>query len=55
MLPEPAGYYDRTESIYPDRVRISFEDGHTEVYDRRVNQPEPVTYNNQPMRRRRKP
>lgn len=55
MLPEPAGYYDRTESIYPDRVRISFEDGHTEVYDRRVNQPGPVTYNNQPMRRRRKP
>lgn len=55
MLPEPAAYYDHEISAYPDRVRISFEDGRTEIYDRRVNQPEPVIYNNRPMRRRRKP
>ena len=40
-LPEPAVYYDRENSRYPDRVRLSFPDGHTEIYDRRVNQPRP--------------
>ena len=29
-LPEPAVYYDRQDSRYPDRIRISFADGHTE-------------------------
>ena len=53
MLPEPAAYYDHTESKFPDRLRVSFEDGHTEVFDRRVNQPAPVIFNNQPMRRRK--
>lgn len=51
-LPEPAVYYDRQDSKYPDRVRVSFADGHTEIYDRRVNQPQPVTYINDPRRRR---
>ena len=37
-LPEPATYYDKPESKYPDRVRVSFADGHTEIYDRRVNE-----------------
>ena len=45
-LPEPATYYDRPESKYPDRVRLSFADGHTEIYDRRVNQPRPGAYIN---------
>ena len=54
MLPEPAAYYDRQESRYPDRIRISFADGHTEIYDRLVNQPKPNTYVNSPMRRRNK-
>ena len=51
-LPEPATYYDRQGSRYPDRIRLSFADGHTEVYDRRVNQPRPNTYTNIPIRRR---
>ena len=54
-LPEPAAYYDRQSSRYPDRIRLSFADGHTEIYDRRVNQPKPNTYVNSQMRRRRKP
>ena len=52
-LPEPAVYYDRQDSKYPDRVRLSFPDGHTEVYDRRVNQPRPEAYVNNPTRRRK--
>ena len=51
-LPEPATYYDRPDSKYPDRVRISFKDGHTEIYDRRVNQARPDGYVNWPQRRR---
>ena len=54
ILAEAVPYYDRDESKYPDRVRISFRDGHTEIYDLRVNQPRPADYINQPMRRRRK-
>lgn len=50
-LPEPATYYDHPESKYPDRVRVSFQDGHTEVYDRRVNQPRPDAYINYHKRR----
>ena len=50
-LPEPATYYDDPDSKYPDRVRISFKDGHTEIYDRRVNQPRPGAYINWPKRR----
>ena len=51
-LPEPAVYYDREDSRYPDRVRLSFADGHTEIYDRRVNQARPDGYVNWPQRRR---
>ena len=51
ILPEPAAYYDRTDSKYPDRIRLSFKDGHTEIYDRRVNQPRPTAYINYPKRR----
>ena len=36
-LPEPATYYDKPDSKYPDRIRVSFADGHTELYDKRVN------------------
>ena len=50
-LPEPAVYYDRQDSRYPDRVRLSFQDGHTEIYDRRVNQPRPDGYVNWPRRK----
>lgn len=45
-LPQPAAYYDKPDSKYPDRLRVSFADGHTEIYDRRVNQPRPDGYVN---------
>jgi hypothetical protein len=65
MLEEAVPNYDHNCSIYPDQIRVSFSDGHTEVYERRVEQPAPVImeniriirkwkqgYINQPMRRR---
>lgn len=68
ILPGTVSYYDHEGSVYPDRIRISFSDGHTAIYDIRVEQPAPVIvqniriirkwkqgYNNQPMRRRAKP
>lgn len=66
-LPEVVPIYDRDISDHPDSIRVSFSDGSTAVYDIRRNQPHPITvkcvetirkwngYNNQPMRRRRKP
>ena len=53
-FPEPALYFDRSESVYPDTIRLSFPDGRTEIYDRRVKQPSPRKYLNMPNRRRRK-
>ena len=53
-MPEPAVYYARSDSKYPDVIRMSFDDGHTEIYDRRVNQPSPDNYVNQPQRRRKR-
>ena len=49
-LPEPAVFYD-TGDQYPDRVILSFPNGHTVLYDRRVNQPAPDDYINYPKRR----
>lgn len=66
MLDKAVPNYDHNCSIYPDQIRVSFSDGHTEVYDRRVEQPAPQVvesiriirkwkqgYVNQPVRRRR--
>ena len=53
-MPEPVVYYGRGDSQYPETIRMSFADGHTEIYDRRVNQPRPDGYVNSPMRRRNK-
>lgn len=53
-LPEPAVYYGRNTGRYPETIRMSFGDGHTEIYDRRVKQPSPRAYLNMPRRRRRK-
>lgn len=53
VLPEPKPYYAHGDK-YPDSVRICFEDGHTEIYDRRISQPSPGEYVNHPQRRRRK-
>ena len=44
MMPEPAGYYDTTESMIPDRIRVSFSDGKTAVYARVIEMPEPVIF-----------
>ena len=68
IMPGTISYYDHEISKYPDRIRISFDDGHTAIYEIRVEQPAPVIvenikiirkwkqgYNNQPMRRRAKP
>ena len=65
MLPENVSYYDHEFSRLPDRIRVSFEDGSTAIYELRVEQPAPVIienikiirkwkqgYVNQPMRRR---
>ena len=52
-LPEPAVYYGRNTGNYPETIRLSFRDGHTEIYDRRVKQPSPRAYLNMSRRRRR--
>ena len=66
MLDKPAPMYETAYSKYPDRVRISFEDGTTAVYELRYDQPHPIImenvkiirkwrgYVNQPARRKRK-
>lgn len=67
MLQEAVPYYDYDISVYPDRVRMSFADGRTIVYEARTDQPAPVImenikiirkwkqgYINQPHRKRRK-
>ena len=41
MLPEPLLVYEHDSSVYPDLIRESFDDGHTEVYVRLVRQPAP--------------
>ena len=67
-LPEVVVYYDHEYSEKPDRMRVSFSDGSSAVYELRIEQPQPhpliveniqiirrmkPTYNNQPIRRRR--
>ena len=66
-LPEVVQIWEHGFDGYPDAVRVSFPDGSTAVYDIRREQPHPIIveniniirkwkgYNNQPMRRRRKP
>lgn len=67
MLDKPVEIYDHECSKYPDRLRVSFADGRTMVYDIRIEQPPPVIqrnislirkmkqgYVNRPERRRRR-
>ena len=67
VLPEPLPIYEHKESRIPDRIRVSFNDGSTAVYELRRDQPSPVImeniriirkwkngYVNQPGRRRKK-
>lgn len=66
MMDKPVPQYEHKFSIQPDSIRVSFEDGSTAIYDRRINQPAPVIveniqiirkwkqgYVNNPARRRR--
>ena len=52
-MPEPACHYERPESLYPDSIRLSFPDGMTVVYDRRIKQPGPRKYLNMPRHEKR--
>lgn len=45
-LPVPVYIYDRENSRIPDRLRVSFEDGSTAVYDLQVEQPHPLLVEN---------
>lgn len=38
--------YEHESSKYPEQIRVSFADGHTAVYDMRVDQPAPVILEN---------
>ena len=66
ILPKPVPVYERTDSEIPERVRISFTNGTSAIYDLHTDQPHPVIvenikiirkwkqgYVNQPQRRRR--
>ena len=66
MLGKVVPNYEHESSMYPESVRVSFGDGKTIIYDRRVEQPAPVFeeniriirkwkqgYVNRPRRRRR--
>lgn len=66
MLEKPVPVYESDTSEYPDMIRVSFRDGHTEIYERRLRQPAPIVtecietirkwktgYQYQPPRRRR--
>lgn len=52
-LPEPAVHYDREDSMYPDSIRLSFPNGQTVVYDRRIKQPGPRRYLNMPRHQKK--
>ena len=67
MLGKMVPIYDHDYSILPDRIRVSFKDGKTAIYQIQINQPAPVIvqniklirkwkqgYVNQPTRRRKK-
>ena len=54
MLEKPVEIYDSEESKYPDRLRVSFANGHTAVYELRVEQPAPVILENIQIIRRMK-
>ena len=67
ILPQPVPFYEHTDSEIPERVRISFTNGTSAIYDLHTDQPAPVIlenikiirrmkqgYVNQPARRRRR-
>lgn len=52
-MDKPAVYYMGPESKYPDQIRLSFPDGNTVVYDRRIKQPGPRRYLNMPRHQKK--
>ena len=46
MMDKPVEIYDHEFSKYPDRIRVLFMDGHTEIYDIRREQPHPLVLKN---------
>ena len=38
--------YEHESSKYPEQIRVSFGDGHTAIYDMRVEQPHPLVLKN---------
>ena len=38
--------YEHESSEYPEQIRVSFGDGHTAVYDMRIDQPHPLVLKN---------
>ena len=54
MLPEPVPIYEHTFSEIPERVRISFTNGTSAIYDLHTDQPAPVILENIKIIRRMK-
>lgn len=46
LLPKPLPVYERTDSRIPERVRISFTDGTSAIYDLHTDQPAPIIIEN---------
>ena len=46
MLDKPLPCYEHNSSIYPEKIRVSFEDGKTMVYEIRTEQPAPIIMEN---------
>ena len=46
VLPEPLPIYETIYSEIPDRVRISFSNGTSAIYDLHTDQPAPVILEN---------
>ena len=46
MLDKPLPIYEHEYSEIPERIRVSFNDGRTAVYELRVDQPAPVIIEN---------
>ena len=54
MLPEPVPIYEHTFSEIPERVRISFTNGTSAIYDLHTDQPAPIILENIKIIRRMK-
>ena len=54
IMPEPVPIYEHTFSEIPERVRISFTNGTSAIYDLHTDQPAPVILENIKIIRRMK-